>query len=240
VRVTLLLIAINVVVYGAMVATAPAGARLEFTEDHLIAFGGVYAERVRDGELWRLVAAMFVHATPSHLAWNMVSLWFLGRTLEPRYAAVRFLVLYLVTGLVGDLLTLVWLWDTDIVAIGASGAVCGLIGAGAGSGLRMGERGRYFRNSMLAWGVLVLVNGFTYQTNNVAHASGLLAGVLLVLVFGRRGAAALVPRGRVGSLEGLLEEERPACPACGARNPAGSAYCGRCGAALATRVAPPG
>jgi rhomboid protease GluP len=229
-RATYALITINVVVYVVMLLAGPLDEDGSFTRERLIQFGGIYPPLVRAGEWWRLLSAAFVHASAPHLIWNMLSFAFLGRWLEPRYAQLRYLALYLLGALGSSFATLAWFWNTDLVAIGASGAICALIGAGAASAFRMGIRGTEFRNSMLAWAAVVLINGVTNHANNVAHASGLILGALLVLAFGRRGAAALRPREQAA--DALGGEDVVTCSACGAGNPPVSAYCGRCGAAL--------
>jgi len=233
-RVTLALIAINIAVYVAMVVAAHG---VVFTKDVFIQFGAGYTPLMRQGEWWRLVTAAFVHGSPDHILWNMVGLYFLGRYLEPRYAPLRFTLLYAVGTLISSAATVVWLWDSRIVFVGASGAISALIGAGAISALHMGERGRAFRNSMLGWGVMVLVNGFLYSANNVAHASGLLTGIALVALFGRRGRAAWAPR-EAGGLS-FDERDGTACGTCGALNPLGSRFCGRCGRSLAEALSQP-
>ncbi len=233
-RVTLSLIAINVAVYVAMVYAAGG---FEFKRQLLLEFGAGSAPLVRHGEWWRLFTAAFVHGSPDHILWNMVSLYFLGRYLEPRYAPLRFIGLYVIGALLSSAATVVWLWDQPIVFVGASGAISALIGAGAVSAIHMGERGRSFRNSMLGWGAMVLVNGFIYSANNVAHGSGLLTGALAVALFGRRGSAAWTAREDGGP--SFDERDGIPCASCGTPNPRGSHFCGRCGAAVAEAVSPP-
>lgn len=233
-RVTLTLIAINVVVYVAMAYTAGG---IDFSRPLFLQFGAGSAALIRHGEWWRLLTAAFVHATPDHIVWNMVSLYFLGRYLEPRYAPLRFIGLYVVGALLSSAATVVWLGDRPTIFVGASGAVSALIGAGAVSAIHMGERGEQFRNTMLGWGAMVLVNGFIYSANNVAHASGLISGATAVALFGRRGRAAWTAREAGGP--SFDERDGMPCASCGAPNPLGSHFCGHCGAALAGVVTPP-
>lgn len=234
VRTTLVIIAANVVVFAAMLARHGLDEDGEFGLPALIASGGIYVPLMRQGEWWRLMTGAFLHASAAHLAWNMVSLWMLGRFLEPRYSTRRYLVLYVIGAIASSATTTVWLWESDIVAIGASGAISALVGAGAASAYRMGLRGVEFRNSMLAWGAVVLVNGFLHHTNNIAHGTGLAVGALLVLVFGRRGVAALTSRVRSADALGVADELR--CETCREPNPSGARYCGRCGAPFAGSV----
>jgi rhomboid protease GluP len=233
IRVTLALLLICVAVYVAMVVTSgdPSN-RLSFTTLHLREWGGTYSPALRDGQWWRLFTAMFVHASPDHIVFNMLALLQLGRYLEPRYAPARFLAVYLVGGLIGSAASAAFYWDTVIVQIGASGAIMALVGAGAVSAWRMGTRGRAFRNSMLIWGLVTLVNGALYSANNAAHLGGLASGALAVVLFGRRGRAALAPRERGGPE--LDDNSGVTCQTCLAANPRGSRFCGTCGASLVT------
>lgn len=232
-RVTLALIAANAVVFAVMAVAGPDGVRLGFSREDLVAFGGLTAAGMEDGEWWRLVSSIFLHASLTHLAWNMAGLAFLGWTLEPRLGPLVYALIYLVSGVVGSVATAAALLPgTDGVAIGASGAVSGLIGAGALTALRLGPGARALRNGLAGWAALVIVNGFTQGTNNVAHGGGLVAGALLALVLVRE-LAAFAAGGSGAGVAQLLGSDRPPCPACGAGNPLGSAYCGRCGAPLA-------
>lgn len=230
VRTTAVLVALNALIFIVMSITAPAGERLEFSERHLIAFGGLTARHFDSGEIWRAVTSAFVHASLGHVVWNMAALLFLGYTLEARFGAARFVAVYVASGLFASLLTLQFLRGTDIVAIVASGAVSGLIGAGVLIAMRLGRRARYLRNSLAGWAALVLVNGFLYQTNNVAHGSGLLAGGLVALL-AVHPERLLTPNVTTG-IEQLLGIDRVSCARCGADNPGSSAFCGTCGGSV--------
>jgi membrane associated rhomboid family serine protease len=100
---------------------------------------GVSRDLVFAGEFYRLVTAGFLHLDALHLAMNMLSLYFLGRLIEPVLSArgaLAFPVLYigsLLGGSVGALLL-----EPDALAVGASGAIYGLLGAAVGIPLRRG------------------------------------------------------------------------------------------------------
>ncbi len=87
---------------------------------------------VQDGDVWRLVTAMFLHGDFFHLFFNMFSLFIFGSLIAPLIGAVRFLVLYFVSGIAGNLLGLWLSWNAgDAALLGASGAVMGVIMASA-------------------------------------------------------------------------------------------------------------
>ncbi len=78
------------------------------------------------GEIWRLVTSMFLHADIMHLVFNMLMLYVIGRDIERFYGRSKFIVIYLVGGLIGSLASYVF---TTNNAVGASGAIFGLMGA---------------------------------------------------------------------------------------------------------------
>lgn len=82
---------------------------------------------------WRFVTSMFLHANFIHLLFNMIVLYTAGRLIEVRIGTVEFLKLYLISGLLGNLLFLLISYANYIspttIGIGASGAIAGLLGA---------------------------------------------------------------------------------------------------------------
>jgi rhomboid protease GluP len=110
------------------------------TPDQLLYFGADHAGAVLQyGEWWRIVTAMFVHVGILHLATNMWCLWNLGLLAEPLMGSAGVLVVYILTGAGGNLLSTCvnWIWPLHDAAggvsfpvgAGASGAVFGIAGA---------------------------------------------------------------------------------------------------------------
>ena len=83
---------------------------------------------VADGEWYRLVTAGFLHASITHILFNMVMLWWFGSSLEGFLGRSRFLTIYLVSLIAGSAGAL--LLDSNSYTVGASGAVFGVLGAG--------------------------------------------------------------------------------------------------------------
>ncbi|MDI1428136.1 rhomboid family intramembrane serine protease [Polyangium sorediatum] len=97
------------------------------TTQALVALGATSGHAVKSGDVWRIFASAFLHASPMHFLMNMVALWSLGVMLEPILGSRRFLVLYGLSGLGGALATT--LLGSGQWSVGASGAIWGLMTA---------------------------------------------------------------------------------------------------------------
>jgi membrane associated rhomboid family serine protease len=90
--------------------------------------GTTWVEGVATGAPWQLFTSMFTHVEVWHIGFNMLALWVLGPQLELMLGWVRFLGLYLLSGLVGSAVVY-WLSAPTSSTLGASGAIFGLMGA---------------------------------------------------------------------------------------------------------------
>lgn len=79
--------------------------------------------------LFPFVTSQFLHASIAHIAFNMWYLWIFGDNIEGRFGHARFLVFYLLTGVVAGIIQFFFLVGSDIPMLGASGAVAGILGA---------------------------------------------------------------------------------------------------------------
>ena len=135
-------------------------------------------------EWWRLFTSMFLHLSLLHIAFNMYALSVFGPNIEERYGKVRFLVLYLLSGLGGAAATL-QLGGFGASA-GASGAIFGLFGAWLGFFLwhrRMRGAAEQLQSLLILLGLNAVI-GFVFPgINFYAHGGGLVAGFLMVLLF---------------------------------------------------------
>lgn len=140
---------------------------------------------VQDGQWWRLLTAMFIHWTWLHIIFNAWSLWILGSIVEPFEESYRFLIIYLVAGLFGGLVTLVFM-PANTLSAGASGAIFGLLGAVVVISLTL--RGPMTRG-LFGWAVLILVVNLVIDvsTPGIAiwdHIGGFVGGMLATLAVG--------------------------------------------------------
>ncbi|MCX2922202.1 rhomboid family intramembrane serine protease [Streptomyces sp. NEAU-W12] len=150
-------------------------------------------EGVAEGEWYRLVTSMFTHEAIWHIAFNMLSLWWLGGPLEQALGRVRYLALYLISGLAGSALTYL-LASGSTASLGASGAIFGLFGATA----VLVRRLNYDMRPIIALLVINLI--FTFSWSNIAwqaHIGGLVAGVVIgyAMVHAPRERRALIQYG---------------------------------------------
>lgn len=150
-------------------------------------------EGVVEGEWYRLVTSMFTHEAIWHIAFNMLSLWWLGGPLEAALGRARYLTLYLISGLAGSALTLLLAAPTT-ASLGASGAVFGLFGATA----VLMRRLNYDLRPVLALLAINLI--FTFTVGGIAweaHIGGLVGGLVIgyAMVHAPRERRALVQYG---------------------------------------------
>ncbi len=140
-------------------------------------------------EYYRLFTSMFLHFGITHLLNNMVLLGALGWNLEVEIGRIRFLIIYLVSGVGGNILSLYHdIYTSDpAVSAGASGAIFGIMGALLY--VVIANRGRLGRLSGRGMAVMVALSlyfGFTSSgVDNYAHIGGLICGFLLALLLYR-------------------------------------------------------
>jgi membrane associated rhomboid family serine protease len=154
------------------------------------AMGGEFLPGVADGAWWQLVTSQFTHVQLWHIAGNMLALYFLGPQLEAVLGRVRFLALYLVSGLAGSV-TVLWLSPEMGLTVGASGAIYGLFGA---IGVVAHKVGGDLRS---LFGLLAINLFITFAVPNISwqgHLGGLVGGALIaaLLVYAPRRHRALV------------------------------------------------
>jgi rhomboid protease GluP len=153
--------------------------------DPILVWGAKENTLIAQGQVWRLVTAIFIHGSVLHFAFNAYALYNIGRQLEATYGGLRFGALFGLSGLSGSIASLLF---NPYPSIGASGAIFGLIGAEAVLLYRnralLGPRGRSaLQNIVLIAGVNLLF-GLQGGIDNWAHLGGLLGGLALGWVIG--------------------------------------------------------
>ena len=143
------------------------------------------------GEYWRLLTALFLHYGWLHLIFNLFALFVIGPGLERAIGSVRFAACYLLSGL-GSSLGIMLLHISGFnrpALVGASGCLMGIVGVWAGFLLRNRHEplaGRRLKNILLIVAVQTAFDLSTPQISMSAHLSGLVTGLALGLLVGRR------------------------------------------------------
>lgn len=163
------------------------------TEDvaFMLGHGAMYEPMItQEHEYYRIFTSIFLHFGISHLLNNMVLLGALGWNLEMEIGKIRFLIIYLLSGIGGNLLSLYCGMSSESYAVsaGASGALFGLMGALLYVVIaNRGRLGRLSGRGLLFMVVLSLYFGLTSSgVDNWAHIGGLLCGFILAVLLYRR------------------------------------------------------
>lgn len=141
-------------------------------------------------EFYRFITSLFMHFGINHLFNNMLVLFFLGDNLERAIGKIKYILIYLLSGISGSMLSLL-LTNTNngyVVSAGASGAIFGVMGALFSVVIL--NRGRLEDLTLKKLGFLIfltLYQGFTSTgVDNFAHVGGMVAGIILALILYRK------------------------------------------------------
>jgi len=168
---TYLLIAINIAVYA---YTSIIGGNFMETDYYVLLQYGQSNSFVMSGGYWQLFTAMFVHVGLVHLLGNMFFLLIFGLRAEDMFTIQEYILIYLLSGLTGNLLTL--LFGPDMLSAGASGAIFGMFGA-----VTIFVRRAVGQSilSALMYSFFLLMINIGPNVNNLAHFGGLIIGLLI-------------------------------------------------------------
>ncbi|MDY6992205.1 MAG: rhomboid family intramembrane serine protease [Pseudomonadota bacterium] len=173
------LIAVNI---GVFIWTLQSGALL--SSEAIIAAGALQREQVLNGEYWRLLSALFLHADGEHLIGNGIMLYILGIACEYAFGRARMVWIYFFAGICGSILSVL---AYPGPAVGASGAIFGLLGALI-TFLYRHKNQLVIRDNrigfvLLMWAIYQVITGFmTPYIDNFAHLGGFFGGVIMALV----------------------------------------------------------
>jgi rhomboid protease GluP len=181
---TIVLIALNVLIYLAMLAQ---GRSIDFSSELLLNWGANSGGLTSGGQWWRLLTSVFEHGNLLHIALNMWCLYNLGWLAELLFGRARYTLLYLLCGIGGSLGSIVW--RGDALSVGASGAIFGIAGAlipammlHSNPQLRMALKRQL--TSIALFVVYNLAFGAAIRgIDNAAHIGGLMTGLILGGIF---------------------------------------------------------
>ncbi len=146
----------------------------------LLAYGGNRRLEVLEGEYWRLLTAVFLHGGLVHLILNMVGLGLSGLFLEKVVGPAKLVLSFLICGILASIASIYW--HVDVVSIGASGAIFGLLGIiliFSLSGIYPEYTSGFILPFLLMYAGFGLLMGFIAGYDNPAHIGGLISGIFL-------------------------------------------------------------
>jgi rhomboid protease GluP len=168
---TYIIIALNMIVYA---YTSLIGGDFMVTNEYFMWMYGQVNLFVMHGWYWQLFTAMFIHMNIIHLLGNMFFLLIFGLRAEEMFSTPEYLLIYFLSGLAGNLLTL--LLGPDMISAGASGAIFGVFGACT----------IYIRRAIgqsiitaLMYAFFLFMINIGPGVNVLAHLGGLAVGLLL-------------------------------------------------------------
>jgi rhomboid protease GluP len=169
---TYILLSLNIVIY---IYTSIIGNNFVETSNYVIRlYGQVNYRVIYEGWYWQLFTAMFIHADIVHLFGNMFFLLVFGLRAEDLFSIPEYFLIYVLSGLVGNVLTL--LLGPSTISVGASGAIFGIFGACT----------IYVRRTIgqsiitaLVYSFFLLMISSGPNVNFLAHLGGLVAGLLI-------------------------------------------------------------
>ena len=180
--VTVFLILVNALVFLVVEFTGGSEDTL-----HMLQCGAAYTPSILDGEYFRIFTCMFLHFGAPHLINNMLVLFVLGQRLEPVVGKIKFILIYILGGLGGNLLSLFFDMQTEkyTLSAGASGAVFAVMGGMIYVIIRhRGKVSDLTIRQMLIMAAFSLYFGFASEgVDNIAHIGGLLCGFLTAVIF---------------------------------------------------------
>lgn len=180
------IILVNILVF---LAVEISGGSLD--TENMISWGAMYVPLCLERqEYYRLFTSMFLHFGMDHLANNMLVLFVIGENLERAAGGIRYLIIYLLGGLGGNLVSCYFSYTQDAMTIsaGASGAIFGTMGAMIY--VLLVNKGRVENLTIRQIAIMAafsLYFGYTsHGVDNAAHVGGLLVGFFAAFLFYRR------------------------------------------------------
>lgn len=134
---------------------------------------------------WTVITANYLHGSILHIFFNLFALYQISPLINQLYGPYRFFIIFTCSGIIG-------FWISILagvqITIGASAALCGLIGAALYFGKsRGGPFGQAVYKQIGGWALSILIFGFLFpRINNWAHIGGMVAGALIGLLLGYR------------------------------------------------------
>ncbi len=173
---------LNIIVFVIMIYSGVGF--MEPQAKELIEWGANFKPSTIDGQWWRLITSIFIHVGLIHLVFNMLALFYIGSFLELSIGSKKFMIIYLLTGLIAGITSLIF--HDFTISVGASGAVFGLYGLTLSLMVL-----KYLDKkltpmiwvSVTLFVALNLIMSFSGGVNLAAHLGGLLAGFIIGIIY---------------------------------------------------------
>ncbi|MDI6619276.1 MAG: rhomboid family intramembrane serine protease [Clostridiales bacterium] len=175
------LIAINVLIFLYIYANGGIN-----SYEALVKYGAKINSLIVGGEYWRFFSSAFLHANLAHIAFNMYSLYNIGKLDESIFGSKKFIIIYFFSALSGSIFSFVF---SNSPSIGASGAIFGLLGAV----LYLCRKYPRILTSSFGINILVIIGLNIFyglsnpQIDNFAHIGGLIGGYMSANITGLKG-----------------------------------------------------
>jgi membrane associated rhomboid family serine protease len=166
------LIAINIAIFVLMLRGNPSEG---WSSAYLLSWGADYGRLTLNGEFWRLFTSTFLHLNFIHIAGNMGCLFYWGSVTERALGSPVFLLVYCLCGLFASLISV--LTNPQVVSVGASGAIAGVLGVMCVMWFR--SDARVSTEDVLGNLAVNAVLSFVAGVDWVAHVAGLVSGLAL-------------------------------------------------------------
>lgn len=179
-KMTRTLIIINLIVF--LIMTASGGTE---SIENLVRFNAMVKPLVFEGEWWRIFCAQFIHIGFFHFLMNMYFLNSIGPVFERLYGSRNFLIIYLISGVMGNLFTYAF-GSTNSVSAGASTSLYGLLGLAIGLMInyKNDEILRSFGASFISIVAINIVYSFMMpRVGILGHLGGFIGGLILSGIF---------------------------------------------------------
>ena len=154
-----------------------------FEKGNILFYLGVFIPSyVMDGEWWRFITSMFLHANFLHLASNMYFLYVTGPIIEQLLGVKKYLYLYFISGIVGSIVSMIVM--PDVPSVGASGALFGVFASYFALHAKFHCFPPRMINNLYFWlGINIVLGLAMPRVNMCAHIGGFVAGFIYMYFF---------------------------------------------------------
>lgn len=152
--------------------------------EHIIRMFSIHGPSIRSGQYYRLLTGIFLHGSLMHLIFNCYALYVIGTQIENFLGKFKYIIIYLFSGIIGAFFSIIF--GGNILSIGASGAIFGLMGALVYFGyFYRVYLGNVLKSQIIPLILLNLAIGFLGEgIDNAAHIGGLIGGLFITMALG--------------------------------------------------------